>query len=273
MKWHYLIFIFSINVAKAQSFKTLSTSSYVESYCLEVTVNKTTNLIFPAPIKSVDRGSKDILAQKVGGVENILKVKADVKNFNETNLTVITSDGKLYVFNVAYKEQPAYQSVNLEKATPVIYSDPTINKTALSEFCTRVSDSPSNIRWVTDSHAKISLALNAIYNTNDIIFCRLYLRNLSALNYDVEQFRFYIHDLQKAKRTATQENEINPLYISGDTATIRGHTEATWIVAIRKFTIPDGKYLGIEVMEKNGGRNLFIKVKNRQIIKSKNLLY
>ncbi len=67
MKWYYLIFILSIHVAKAQTFKTFSASSFVESYCLEVTDNKTTNLIFPSAIKSVDRGSKDILVQKASG--------------------------------------------------------------------------------------------------------------------------------------------------------------------------------------------------------------
>lgn len=268
MKWVYLIFFFSLNAANAQSLKTFSESSYVQSFCLEITDNKTTNLIFPAPIKSVDRGSKDILVQKAGGVENILKVKADVKNFAETNLTVITSDGKLYAFNVAYNEHPAYQGVNLEKASPVIYSDPATSQTDLAEYAKAVADSPSNIRRMNDSHAQISLALDALYNTDDVIFCRLQLRNRSSLNYDVEQLRFYIRDIQKSKRTATQENEIKPLYISGDTATIKGQAENTWIVALQKFTIPDGKYLAIEVMEKNGGRNLFIKVKNRHIMKT-----
>ena len=215
---------------------------------------------------------KIFLCKRQAAFENILKIKADVKNFRETNLSVITSDGKLYAFNVSYNEQPAYQSINLEKASPLIYSDPAINKTALAEYCAAVAERPSNIRRVTDSHAKVSLALDALYNTDDVIFCRLHLRNRSALNYDVEQFRFYIRDIEKTKRTATQENEIKPLYISGDTVTVKRHTENTWIVAIQKLTIPDGKYLAIEVMEKNGGRNLLIKVKNRQIMKTQSIL-
>lgn len=47
------------------------------------------------PLKSVDRGSKDVLAQKAKGVESILQVKAAKTNFDETNLTVINADGKL----------------------------------------------------------------------------------------------------------------------------------------------------------------------------------
>ncbi len=272
MKWYYVIFIFLFNVAKAQSFKTFSASSYVQSYCLEVTDNKTTNLIFPAAIKSVDRGSKDILVQKAGGVENILKVKADIKNFRETNLTVITSDGILYSFNVAYNEQPVYLSINVGNVAPGIYSNPEINKTKLAEYAAGLLDSPSNIHTIIDNHAKVSLSLDAFYNTGDVIFSRLHLRNRSALNYDIDQFRFYIRDQQKSKLTATQEIEIKPLFISGDTIKIKGHAENTLIVALQKFTIPDSKYLAIELIEKNGSRNLFIKVKNRQIMKTQTIL-
>jgi len=252
---------------KAQSLKTFSDSSYIKSYCLEVTDNKTTNLIFPAAIKSVDRGSKDILAQKAGGIENILRVKADVKNFPETNLTVITADGKLYSFVVGYNPQPAYLSINIE-TSPVIYSVPEINRPELAEYCLGITDSSSNIHSLKDSRAKVSIALNALYNKDDVLFCRLVFHNRTALNYDVDQFRFYIRDKKKSKRTATQEIEIKPLYISGDTKTIKGHSHLTWVVALAKFTIPDGKYLAIEVMEKNGGRNLFIKVRNMHIIKT-----
>src|SRR5690349_24921209 len=39
-----------------------------------------TSLIFKNSIKSVDRGSQDILAQKAKDVENVLQVKADRKS-------------------------------------------------------------------------------------------------------------------------------------------------------------------------------------------------
>src|SRR5688500_828142 len=73
---------------------------------LEIAYNKTTSLVFPAIIKSVDRGSRDLLAQKAKGVENILQLKAARHGFPNTNLTVITSDGKLHEFTVAYSKAP-----------------------------------------------------------------------------------------------------------------------------------------------------------------------
>src|SRR5258708_37621952 len=68
----------------------------VESHNVEITYNKTSSLIFPTIIKSVDRGSRDVIVQKAKGVGNVLQLKAGKENFPETNLTVITSDGTLH---------------------------------------------------------------------------------------------------------------------------------------------------------------------------------
>ena len=115
----------------------------------------------------------------------------------------------------------------------------------------------------------VSLALDAIYNTDNFIFCRFVFHNHSSLNYDIDQLRFYIRDRVEARRTASQEVEVRSMYISGDTLSIRGHSKNILVIAFQKFTIHDQKYFAAEVMEKNGGRNLFLKVKNRQIMKSK----
>jgi hypothetical protein len=101
---------------KAQPAKSLSEAFTIEPYKLEVGFNKTTHLIFPLSITSIDRGSTGILAQKATGVDNILKVKADMKNFEETNLSVITSDGKLYSFVVCFNGNPAYLNLSLDSA-------------------------------------------------------------------------------------------------------------------------------------------------------------
>ena len=59
---------------------------------LVISTDKTTALIFPFPIKYVDRGTKDVLVQPVKENEKILLVKAAAKQFGETNLSVITSE-------------------------------------------------------------------------------------------------------------------------------------------------------------------------------------
>src|SRR5690348_2642371 len=85
----------------------VSARSQSQTYqVLKITTNKTTSLIFPAPVKRGDLGTKDILAQQVKENENILFLKAARPRFNETNLNVVTSDGKLYSFTVVYDSMP-----------------------------------------------------------------------------------------------------------------------------------------------------------------------
>jgi len=290
MKWYRLIGIVltafvTISNAKAQLSNAFSKSAYIESYKLEVTHNKTTNLVFPAAITSVDRGSKDILVQKATGVENILKVKADIKDFVETSLSIITADGKLYSFIVAYVNQPAYLNIivtdpsptNLAFSTPIvkndnaIYSKSVINTAAIAKYSDSVINKESNIHSIYTENSNISFELNAFYIHEDVLFCRLSFKNNSNINYDIDQYRFYICDKKKSKRTAIQEIEIIPLYITGDSARIKGKIKQIWVVALPKFTIPDSKYFAIEIMEKNGGRHLNLKVKNRYIIKARSI--
>jgi hypothetical protein len=48
-----------------------------------------------------------------------------------------------------------------------------------------------------------------------------------------------------------------------------GQSEHVFVFALPKFTIPDNKFLEIQIMEKNGGRNLELKIHNKTIIKAK----
>ena len=71
----------------------LFVSAIAQTTSLCVATDKTTSLVFPFSIVHVDRGTKDILVQPVQEAENILLVKAGLKDFPETNLSVFTADG------------------------------------------------------------------------------------------------------------------------------------------------------------------------------------
>ena len=54
----------------------------IPPYALEVTFNKTVHVIFPSAIRYVDLGSADLLAAKADGTENVLRVKAALRDFS-----------------------------------------------------------------------------------------------------------------------------------------------------------------------------------------------
>ena len=86
----------------------------IEPRKIEAGFTKTVHILFPSPVTYIDIGSMDIIAGKADGAENVVRVKAAVRNFAaETNLTVITEDGGFFTFDVHYAENPVVSTLNL----------------------------------------------------------------------------------------------------------------------------------------------------------------
>jgi len=51
-----------------------------------VTLDKMTNILFPGAVRMGVKVSRDVLVQKVRGVENVIEVKAAHRGFQPTNL-------------------------------------------------------------------------------------------------------------------------------------------------------------------------------------------
>jgi conjugative transposon TraN protein len=238
--------------------------AFIGSYALPISSTKTTNILFPGAIVSVDRGSAAVLARKASGVEHILQVKADRENFPETNLTVITADGKLYSFEVCYEPSPRNLNITFEKmGNHVVGKRDLVQQTAT--------------RWMTvtgeNSVARkkkygMQLEVHPIGIQEEVLYFPLSLSNHSSLSYRVQSLRFFVRDPKRSKRTAVQEVELEPLYIQNKLQQVKGNHREKMVVALPQLTLPDGKKLYIEVMEQGGGRHLLLKVSNRHLLRA-----
>ncbi len=248
----------------------------IPSEHLSVTYNKTTNLIFPYSVQSIDRGSKDILVQQPKGTENIVQVKAGKPNFTQTNLSVITIDGKLYSFTVDYTMQPAQLNIvvlnkNVNSADSIFKQTVLLTSATNEELLHAVAAKIFTMRSRAisrDRSNQITFRLNGIYVNRDVLYFRFQLKNNSNVSYDVDNIKFTIKDQQKSKRTATQETEITPVYTFEKLENVQADSVGSCIVALPKFTLPDSKYLSIQILEK-GERDLNLFIMNRQIMKAK----
>lgn len=271
--FNYVFYTLLLIALNSLIHKPVGAQSTVQSHNLLVTYHKTSSVIFPALIKSVDRGSLDIIAQKAKEVGNVLHLKAARTDFPETNLTVITSDGVLHQFTINYADQPTKLSLEVtasglsedEGSGKVIFTT-QLTETQL-EACARNilrANRPFSIRKKREY--KITLALKGIYIRDNVMFYHLALRNTSNIPYDVDMLRFYIRDQQQVKRTSSQEVDVKPTYVYGDATTIAANTMNEVVVAVDKFTIPDARCLIIEIFEQDGGRNLNMTIKNKFIV-------
>jgi len=100
----------------ANPIRILTAGQHITPYKIEVTFGKTVHILFPTEVRYVDLGSNNIIAGKADGVENVVRVKAAVKEFpGETNFSVITGDGSFFSFNVVYKEEPSTLNINMDQ--------------------------------------------------------------------------------------------------------------------------------------------------------------
>lgn len=259
--------------ARAQRLNEMPNMDIIPSIPLAITCSKTTNLVFPFKIKSVDRGSKDVLVQLANGVENVLQLKAAKENFEETNLSVITS-AKLYSFTVSYSPRPAALNFNFLKdstATSALISKFTgISNEAIMETDAQyVFGQQRSVYGIRDKNNGMKIRLTGLYIRDEVLYFQIQLQNKSNIAYDVDMLNFFTRDKKQARRTASQETQLVPLFSLGNKDSIKSNTTQSLVVAFPKFTIPDKKNLYVQMMERNGGRHLHIKIGNRTIIKAK----
>lgn len=265
--------------------RPLTFNRMIPAYALEVTFNKTVHIIFPASIRYVDLGSADLLAGKADGVENVLRVKAALRDFSkESNLAVITEDGAYYTFNVRYADEPVKLSIEM---TDFIHDGETVNRpnNAMEVYLKELgNESPLLVKLIMQSIYKnnkreikhigskrfgIQYTLKGIYTHNGLLYFHLQLKNSSNVPFSVDYLTFKIVDKKVVKRTAIQEQVVWPLRAYNNVTLVNGKQTERTVFTLPKFTIPDDKQLVIELNEQNGGRHQSFTVDNADLVRAR----
>lgn len=241
---------------------------------VEVTVNKATSITFPANILDGIKVSRDVLSQRPKGIDNVLLLTAKRPQFRETNLTVFTGDRKLYQFVLRYADQPADFMIEVGKAIStqaMLQLSSEMTKAELEECSRKVIASPAGFPKRSSSKFGMRLTLEGIYIERNVMFFHLRINNATNIAYHPQMLRLFIKDKKQSKRTASQEIQQKPINKYGTADVINGNESVDVVFAVPKFTIPDAKVLNIELMERNGGRHLRLKIKNGLIVKARKI--
>lgn len=223
-----------------------------------VATNRTTSVIFPSPIVSIDRGSERIIVQK--SISNILKVKAATIFNDTTSLTVITADGKLYSFLVRYDANPGNLTFNVSGAV-VVDKD-----TSLTSLAKKVLLQKSNLYGIHCREGKVQLSLLGVYTTGELILCKLRVENNSSLSYAIGELHVFSKDGQAGKRRSTQERNIVPLLSFNQYSIVREKGLQVLVIILPKPSLNHSRNLKLELSEKEGERNLSLSVSNRFLL-------
>jgi len=298
MKKVFAAFALMLGIVSVASAQTDSTGDLFDGYTrkitydrmvpphgLEVTFDKTCHVIFPAAIAYVDLGSANIIAGKADGAENVIRLKAARRGFKgETNMSVITEDGAYYSFNVKYAREP--RILNVEMAD-FIHDGEAVNRpnNSMDIYLKELgSESPVLVRLVMKSIWKenkrrvkhigsksfgIQFLLKGIYTHNGLLYFHTEVKNTSNVPFDVDYVIWKIVDKKVARRTAIQEQVIQPLRTQNFVMNIDGNSNERTVWTMDKFTMPDDKCLVVELAEKNGGRHQSFIIENTDLVRAR----
>lgn len=261
--------------------KAIPNGRIVLPYGLEVTFEKTVHLIFPAPVRYVDLGSQNIIAGKAEDAENVLRVKAAVKDFEtETNMSVICEDGSFYAFNVKYADEPEQLSIEMKDfLSPIegrlpsnradIYfkelgnESPVLVKLMMK---TIYQNDKRYIKHIGAHQFGMKFLLRGLYAHNGLLYFHTRIDNMTNMPYSVDFITFKVVDKKVAKRTAIQERVLQPLRAYHQAMYVKGkHTECS-VFALEQFSLSEDKQLEVTLYEHNGGRTLTFYVEPQDLL-------
>lgn len=276
-----LIVGFAVQSYAQDSAKNRLALGKIEPYRMEVTYDKTSHLIFPTAIRYVDLGSEYLIAGKAEDAENVLRVKASVKEFEpETNFSVITNDGRFYSFNVHYSSYPEalsydlltmQKSVDKTKGNDVLFEELGNNSPSLAGLLLETIHKKDKriVKHIGAKSFGIQFILKGIYIHNGKYYFHTELRNRTNVPFQIDFINFKVVDKKVAKRTVIQERPLQPLRTYKPLNEIGGKTTEQNVFLLDQFTIADDKVLLIEIFEKNGGRHQTLQVENSDLIKAR----
>ena len=275
-----LILGFAVQSFAQDSIRTPLALGKIEPYKMEVTYDKTSHLIFPTAIRYVDLGSEYLIAGKAEDAENVLRVKATVRDFEpETNFSVITNDGRFYSFNVYYSSYPeamSYDLLTMQKAVDkangndVLFEELGNNSPSLAGLLleTIYKNDKRIVKHIGAKSFGIQFILKGIYIHNGKYYFHTELRNKTNVPFQIDFINFKVVDKKVAKRTVVQERPMIPLRTYKPLDEIGGKLTEQNVFLLDQFTIADDKVLLIEIFEKNGGRHQTLQVENSDLIKA-----
>ena len=111
--------------------------------------------------------------------------------------------------------------------------------------------------------------LRGLYAHNGLLYFHIRMENGTNMPYSVDFITFKVVDKKMAKRTAIQEQVLQPLRAYHQVMQVRGMGSEHAVFALEQFSLAEDKQLEVTLYERNGGRTLtfYVTVEDLQIAK------
>ncbi|WP_316928437.1 DUF4138 domain-containing protein [Gillisia sp. CAL575] len=249
--------------------------------------HKNVALFFPSPIQQGITGSENfvftynrekeqhfgLLQATPGRVSNLLvisdsgaifsyivKYSNDLKKLNYF-IAASNSIGNVIPVSEDNEDIKKDEGLKEDSAKSISYS----NENYFRKFCSYLIEKKQGIGKIKKRKNDIVLSLENIVFEKEQLFFVLEIQNRSTIDYEVNFLELSVQTEKNGKRKSMQKLVQEPSLKFQMPEIIKEGQSARFIYVLPKFSIADDKVVMLDLNEKNGERNLKLKVKQRFI--------
>jgi len=257
--------------------------------------DKVTQLIFPADIAKFRTGYTSVEAVSQSDGRALYIQPVDV--LPESNLNVITTDGRYYAFDVCYDDTATAVNYIIEPSTsfyqetpePAVPMPEAVPPVPVVAEASGAPASASTVRigmriveavhgmpdYIKSNNVarlqKLIFVLRGVYADADRLYLKFRIENNGNIPFDVDYISFSVV-ARKTKKTSTQERmQVFPAGSDKEVHRIDAKSHCEVIYAFDKFTIGKDKVLLAEALESGGDRNIALPIPEHFITEARKL--
>lgn len=257
--------------AKAQESKVLDT----------IYANDTKNvaLFFPEPIRQGITGSDNFIFTYNREKEQYFGL-LQAKPGKESNLLVVNRNGSIFSYIVRYKSQLTKLNYFVPKSSSIGNERPILNDTTVvakvkdsidnktfyyTKFSSYLLDKRQRIGTIQKRNEGIVLSINNIVFDKEELYFVIQIENKSTLDYDLNFLNLSVETRQKGKKKSLQKLFQEPVFKYNLPQRITEGKVVRLVYIMPKFSIGNDRRLIVELNEKNGERDLKLKMSHKYI--------
>tara|TARA_R110002167_G_scaffold4961_2_gene23163 strand:- start:8048 stop:8905 length:858 start_codon:yes stop_codon:yes gene_type:complete len=240
---------------------------------------KNVALFFPEPIRQGITGSDNFVFTYNREQEQYFGL-LQAKPGKESNLLVVNRKGSIFSYIVRYKKQltklnyfiPLSNSIGNEKpiitdSNQVVTSGKNVDTRTYyyKKFCTYLLNRNQRIGRIKKQNKGIVLSVENIVFDKSALYFVIQIENNSTLDYDLNFLYLSVETRQKGKKKSLQRLYQKPNYKHNLASKIAEGKIIRFVYVLPKFSLSNDSRAILELNEKDGERNIELKISHRYI--------
>jgi len=240
---------------------------------------KNVALFFPEPIRQGITGSENFVFTYNRDKEQYFGL-LQAKQGKESNLLVINRNGAIFSYIVRYKAQLSKLNYFIPMTSSIGNEKPKVKDSIQTETFEKKIDNSTYYyqkfssyllgrrqylgRYTRRNSGVIMRLENIVFDKEELYFV-IQIRNNSTLDYDLNFLNLSIETRQKGKKKSLQRLYIEPIFKHHLPSKIVVNETVRFIYVMPKFSLSNDRRVVFELNEKDGERNIEMKVSHKYI--------